>query len=52
MIGLVSPVAWNVYDVCLSDMYLQVRQSFLQGYEHGGGGGGTAKYGQYGFVPL
>ena len=24
----VSPVAWNVYDVCPSDVYLQVRQFF------------------------
>ena len=33
VIGLVSPVAWNVYEVCQSDMYLQVRQFFPQGYE-------------------
>ena len=33
VIGLVSPVAWNVYEVCPSDMYLQVRQFFSQGYE-------------------
>ena len=33
MIGLVSPVAWNVYEVCLSDMYLQVGQFFPHGYE-------------------
>ena len=33
MIGLVSPVAWNVYDVCPSDVYLQVRQFFPHGYE-------------------
>ena len=28
MIGLVSPVEWNVYEVCPSDMYSQVRQFF------------------------
>ena len=28
MIGLVSPVEWNVYKVCPSDMYLQVIQFF------------------------
>ena len=28
-----SPVAWNVYDVCPSDMYLQVRQFFPHGYD-------------------
>ena len=28
LIGLVSPVAWNAYEVCPSDMYLQVRQFF------------------------
>ena len=33
VIGLVSPVAWNVFEVCPSDMYLQVRQFFPQGYE-------------------
>ena len=33
VIGLVSPVAWNVYEVCPSDMYLQVRQFFPHGYE-------------------
>ena len=33
MIGLVSPVEWNVYEVCPSDMYLQVRQFFPHGYE-------------------
>ena len=33
VIGLVSPVAWNVYEVGPSDMYLQVRQFFLHGYE-------------------
>ena len=35
-IGLVSPVAWNVYEVGLSDMYLQVRQFFPHGYESPG----------------
>ena len=33
VIGLVSPVAWNVYEVGQSDMYLQVRQFFPHGYE-------------------
>ena len=33
MVGLVSPVEWNVYDVCPSDMYLQVNQFFSHGYE-------------------
>ena len=33
MIGLVSPVEWNVYEVCPSDMYLQVRQFFPHGYK-------------------
>ena len=28
VIGLVSPVAWTVYEVCPSDFYLQVRQFF------------------------
>ena len=28
-----SPVAWNVYEVCLSDMFLQVQRFFLYGYE-------------------
>ena len=28
-----SPVAWNVYEVCLSDMFLQVQRFFLHGYE-------------------
>ena len=31
--GLVSPVEWNVYEVCPSDTYLQVGQFFLHGYE-------------------
>ena len=31
MIGLVSPVEWNLYEVCPSDMYLQVRQFFRMG---------------------
>ena len=33
VIGLVSAVAWNVYEVCPSDMYLQERQFFPNGYE-------------------
>ena len=33
VIGLVSPVEWNVYEVCPSDMYLQVRQFFPHEYE-------------------
>ena len=33
VIGLVSPVEWNVYEVCPSDMYLQVRQFFPHGYK-------------------
>ena len=33
MIGLVSPVEWNVYEVFPSDMYLQVRQFFPHEYE-------------------
>ena len=33
MIGLVSPLAWNVYEVCPSDMYLQVGQFSPHGYE-------------------
>ena len=33
MIGLVSPVAWNVHEFCPSAMYLQVRQFFPHGYE-------------------
>ena len=37
MIGLVSPVAWNVYEVCPSDMYLQARQFFRKGMSHGAG---------------
>ena len=36
MIGLVSPVEWNLYDVCPSDMYFQVRQFFPHGYERRG----------------
>ena len=31
--GLVSAVAWNVYEVCPSDMYLQVRKFFPHGYD-------------------
>ena len=27
------PVAWNVYEVCLSDMFLQVQRFFLHRYE-------------------
>ena len=27
------PVAWNVYEVCLSDMFLQVQRFFLHQYE-------------------
>ena len=33
VIGLVSPVELNVYEVCPSDMYLQERQFFPHGYE-------------------
>ena len=33
MIGPVSPVAWNVYEVCPSDMFLQVLRFFPHGYE-------------------
>ena len=33
MIVLVSPVEWNLYEVCPSDMYLPVRQFFPHGYE-------------------
>ena len=31
VIGLVSAVAWNAYEVCPSGMYLQVRQFFRMG---------------------
>ena len=37
MIGLVSPVECNVYEVCPSDMYLQVRHFFGMGMSSGGG---------------
>ena len=37
MIGLVSHVEWVVYEVCPSDMYLQVRQSFRMGISPGPG---------------
>ena len=37
VIGLVSAVAWNVYEVCPSDMYLQVRQFFRMGMSAGAG---------------
>ena len=33
VIGLVSPVELNVYEVCPSDTYLHVRQFFPHGYE-------------------
>ena len=33
VIGLVSPVELNVYEVCPSDMYLQERQFFPHGYD-------------------
>ena len=36
MVDLVSPVEWNVYEVCPSDMYLQVNQFFPHGYESRG----------------
>ena len=29
VIGLVSPVEWNVYKVCPSDMYLRVKEFFF-----------------------
>ena len=32
VIGLVSPVEWNVYKVCPSDMYLRVKEFFPHGY--------------------
>ena len=32
-IRLDSPVEWNLYELCPSDMYFQVRQFFLRGYE-------------------
>ena len=35
--GLVSAVAWNVYEVCPSDMYLHVRQFFRMGMSPGAG---------------
>ena len=35
--GLASAVAWNVYEVCPSDMYLQVRQFFRMGMSPGAG---------------
>ena len=37
VIGLVSPVELNVYEVCPSDMYLQERQFFRMGMSPGAG---------------
>ena len=37
MIGLVSPVEWNLCEVCPSDMYFQVRQFFRMGMSPGAG---------------